>query len=66
MVSMMPKFVPAAVIDGVWGPNARYVDDFNGGEKCAAQSSPQYKLIVNLILLPFYIGGWSAYKRYSS
>jgi len=32
---LMPQGVPASFIDGVWGLNARYVDDFNGGEKCA-------------------------------
>ena len=31
----MPKFVPAALINGVWGPHARINSAFNGGPECA-------------------------------
>jgi hypothetical protein len=47
----MPMFVPDAVLKGVWGPESKINSLFNGGIECAAQSSVEYKAMVNLILV---------------
>ena len=38
-------------MDGVWGPLAEINNLANGGPECAAQSSPQFKIITNLCLV---------------
>jgi len=62
----MPRWVPDAVIRGVWGPNSPHNNHFYGGAECAAQSSPTYKLTVNLLLLPFYVFAIKAYHKHAA
>ena len=38
-------------IDGVWGPLAQHNDVTNGGAECAAQSTFNFKIICNLMLV---------------
>jgi hypothetical protein len=47
----MPRFIPDALIRGVWGENSPHNNHFYGGAECAAQSSVGYKLMINCILV---------------
>ena len=47
--------IQARLLDGVWGPNARINNDFNGGPECAKQVPMNFRLATIAILTPLYI-----------
>ena len=49
MVNHQSQHLPNVLVRGTWGEHAMINNDFNGGPKCASESTPEFKLMVTLI-----------------
>lgn len=52
---MTVDFIWKHAMEGVWGPHAHFNNLENGGPECAEQSTFDYKVKVNLILVSLFI-----------
>lgn len=52
---MIVDFIWKHAMEGVWGPHALFNNLENGGPECAEQSTFDYKVKVNLILVSLFI-----------
>ena len=45
-----------ALMRGVWGEHSQFNGDLNyGGPECANESTPMFKIAVNLALMPYIV-----------